>query len=228
MTIEKVTDKIRKLYRLANDKGATENERNVALEMAQRLMLQHNIQDVQDEKIVEAIKGEWMNVDRGELWEMYVASAAAKLFNCRSVVRAKLGSHQFVGKPENIEAAGETFLFICAQIEVLYKEALKSWAGSLDKRGRAELRKTFKQACAIRVAHRVDEIVARARNDIPAHMALVVVDQSLAAADALISGLRMVKRKTSYGIGSQMGNLAGDRVQIQGGVGEMRKIGSSS
>lgn len=215
----KIMDKIRKLYRLANDAGAIENERNVALEMAQRLMLQHNIKDVEDERVVEAIRGEWMNVDRGELWEMYVASAVAVLFNCRSVINKGSGAHQFVGKPENIEVCGETFVWVCAQIEVLYKEALKTWGGGLDKRKRAELRRTFKQAASIKVHQRCSEIVAKARNDIPSHLALVVIDQSLAAADELISGLKQAKQKPSrMGIGSAMGMLAGDRVQLQGAV----------
>jgi Protein of unknown function (DUF2786) len=214
-----VMEKIRKLMRLGKDAGATENERMVALEMAQRLMLQHNIEDVEEERVIEAIKGEWMNVDRGDLWEIYAAGAVAKLFNCRSLIIKRTGAHQFVGKPDNVEACGETFVWVCSQIEVLYKEALRDYSGTLDKRGRADLRKSFKYACSLRVHQRCEEIVAKARNDIPAHMALVVIDQSLAAADELIKGAKPMKaRGQRAGIGTMAGRLAGDRVRLQGTI----------
>ena len=225
MTKENVMDKIRKLFRLANDKGATENEKLVALEMAQRLMLQHDIQNVEENRVVEAIKGEWMNVDRGDQWEILVAMSAAKLFNCRSVQRKLTGAHQFVGKPENIDACGETFLWVCSQVEVLYKEALRNYNGSLGRAGRADLRRSFKQACARRVYERCCEIVAKTRTEIPAHMALVVIDHSLAAADELLKDVRVRKpMRQRFGIGTHAGRLAGDRVRLQGGVTEQRKL----
>lgn len=215
-----VMDKIRKLFRLANDKGATENERDVALEMAHALMLRHNIKDVEEDRVVEAVLGEWMHVDKDDQWEVVVSIVAATLYSCRSV-HTKSGSYQFVGKPENNEAAGETFLFVCAQIEVLYKEALRVYDGRLNKAGRAELRKTFKYSCALRCLQRAREIVAKSRNDIPSHMALVVIDQSLAAADELIKDVKKSKaRPQKIGIGSHAGWEAGDRVRLQGTVGD--------
>jgi len=221
VTKENVIEKIRKLFRLARDKGATEHEQAVALAMAQRLMMQHNISDVEEERIIEAIKGEWMNVDRGDPWEFVISSAVAVLFNCRSLIMKNSGSHQFVGKPENVEACGEAFLWVCSQVEVLYKEALHAYNGSLDKAGRANLRKTFKYSCAQRVYERCQDIVARARNDIPSHMALVVIDQSLAAADDLIKGVKKAKiRSPRAGIGTWTGRQAGDRVRLQGSIKE--------
>jgi Protein of unknown function (DUF2786) len=214
-----IVEKIRKLLRLSRDKGATENEAAVALAMAQRLMLEHDIKNVEEHVEVHAVLGEWMNVDRGELWEQYVAGAVAKLYNCRVVQRTQEGSYRFVGKPDNIEICSDTFLWVCGQVEVLYKETLREYRRKLDKRGRANLRRSFKEACSVRINQRVNEIVAKARNDIPAHMALVVIDQSLAAADDLIKHLRPARnRKMHGGIGTQAGMLAGDRVQLQGSV----------
>lgn len=216
-----VVKKIRKLLRLARDKGATEHEAMTALTMAQRLMMQHNIHDVEEQREIHAIRGEWMEVDKGDKWEMITAQAAAMLFNCRNVVRTRSGAHQFVGKPENVEACGDAFLWICSQIEVLYKEALRTYGGSLSRSGRADLRRSFKYACASRVYWRCKDIVAKARNDIPDHMALVVIDQSLAAADDLIKDLRTTKsRAHKPGIGTIQGLRAGDRVRLQGQVGD--------
>jgi len=214
-----IVEKIRKLLRLARDKGATEHEANTAMEMAQRLMLEHNIKDVTEKRHVDAVLGEWMQCERGEGWEITVASAVAKLFNCRNAINRTRGSHQFVGKPENIEICGDTFLWVCGQVEVYYKHALKAFGGGLDKRGRAELRRTFKDACALRIYHRVNEIVAKARNEIPAHMALVVVDQSLAEADSLLSSYRTGRSvKFKHGLGTAAGTRAGDNVQLQRNV----------
>jgi Protein of unknown function (DUF2786) len=213
-----VVEKVRKLLRLARDGGATENEAAVAMAMAQRLMLEHDIKDVEEKRHIDAVLGAWMECERGEGWEIIVAQAVAKLFNCRSAVRRGAGSHQFVGKPENIEICGDTFLWVCAQVEVFYKHALKEYGGRLDRRGRAELRRTFKDACALRIFHRVAEIVAKARNEIPAHMALVVVDQSLSEADDVMNGAgyttgRGIRPKTGLGTGAGM--RAGDNVQLQ-------------
>lgn len=217
--MENIVEKIRKLLALAKDKGASENEAAVALAMAQRLMLQHNITEVTEKVKVEAVRGEWMNVDRGELWEQTVAGAIAKLFNCRVVQRRQVGAYQFVGKPENIEVCGETFLWVCGQVEVLYKAGLREFGGRMSKRERGEFRKTFKYGCSVRIYQRADEIVAKARNEIPAHMALVVIDQSLAAADDLIKDVRVGRKvKGHWGSGTSAGMAAGDQVQLQGSV----------
>lgn len=216
-----IVDKIRKLLALARDKGASENEAAVALAMAQRLMLQHDIKNVEEKREVHAVMGDWMEVDRGELWEMYVAQAVAKLFNCRCAARPSTGAHQFVGKPESVEVCGDTFLWVCGQVEVLYKEALCVRRRGMSVRERGEFRKTFKQGCATRVYDRACDIVAKARNDIPEHVALVVVDQSLAAADDLIKSRGYSSgraRKPSYGSGTAAGMAAGDRVQLQDAV----------
>jgi hypothetical protein len=182
-------------------------------------MLQHNIEDVEEKKEIEAILGDWMHVDKGDEWEGVASQVAATLFNCRVLTIVRTGSYQFVGKPENIEACAETFLYVCAQIEVLYKEALRNFNGRLDKRGRAELRRTFKYSCALRCLQRAREIMAKLRGDISDHMALVVIDQSLAAADDLIKGVKKSKsRKKKQGIGSFAGWQAGDRVRLQGNV----------
>ncbi len=158
-----------------------------AEETLQRLMLQHNIEDVEEERVIEAIKGEWMNVDRGDLWEIYAAGAVAKLFNCRSLIIKRTGAHQFVGKPDNVEACDETrlcgvFLAGSSMCCGTRGAARLQSEHALDSRGGAYLRSSSGYACSLRVHQRCEEIVAKARNDIPAHMALVVIDQSLAAA----------------------------------------------
>ena len=218
----KIIERIRKLLAMARDKGASENEAAFALATAQRLMLEHDIQNVEDQIEPEAIRGNWMGVHRDDKWERLVASSVAHMFNCRSVFNGR-GDHQFAGKPANIEACEVTFTWVCEQVEQLYKVGLSSFKrrmGRLSKAERGEFRQTFKEACALRIWHRVAEIVAAARNEIPAHRALVVIDQSLAAADELLSHVKQGKalkvRRSGFGTGA--GLAAGDQVKLRNEV----------
>jgi Protein of unknown function (DUF2786) len=219
MEMVKIIERIRKLLALARDKAASENEAATALAMAQRLMLEHDIKNVEDAVEVEAIRGGWVNVSRGDKWERVIASSVATMFNCRNVFRTD-GAHQFVGKPDNIEVCEVTFIWVCEQVEQLYKVGLSAFRrrmGSLSKADRGDFRKTFKEACAMRIWQRVAEIVAAARNEIPAHRALVVIDQSLAAADELLNdvkkGRSLSLRRSGFGTGA--GHAAGDQVKLQ-------------
>lgn len=221
--MENIVERIRKLLRLARDKGASENEAATALAMAQKLMLQHDISNVEDEVEVKAVWDRNRVVGQGmdEIWHRSVVVSISKMFNCRHVSygKGKFG-YSFVGKPENIEVAELTFLWVCEQVEALYKEGLRTFRnqmGSLSKEVRGNFRSTFKEGCARRIQHRINEIVATARNEIPAHMALVVVDQSLAEADDLLKGvtrMRSIKWKQP-GFGSGAGYNAGSQVKLR-------------
>jgi len=219
--VEKIIDKVRKLLALARDKGASENEAATALAMAQKLIIEHDIKNVEEAVTVHAIRGQWMGVKLGDKWHKFLAHAVAELFNCRFVSNG-VGDIQFVGKPENIEVCELTMKWVVEQVEALYKEGLatfKRQLGGLDQRTRGNFRQTFKEACALRVYRRAKEIVATARNVIPDHMALVVIDQSRAAASDLIRHLprgRAASAKAGFGTGA--GRSAGDRVNLQRGV----------
>jgi hypothetical protein len=229
--MEKIRDRIRKLLRLAHDKGASEHEAANALAMASRLMLEHNIEHVGDEEeSSRVIHGQRMGVDRGDKWERYVASATAKLYSCKSVHWKYSGDHAFVGKSENIEACEVTFLWICEQVEELYKEGLKTFkkqiGEGLGQQTRGNFRKTFKEGCAVRIYRRVEEIVAANRGNIPGHMALVVIDQSLKEAEELMKGMGIKKGRSvsryKSGLGTGAGMAAGDAVKLQGSVDRQR------
>jgi hypothetical protein len=75
-----------------------------------------------EEEKKDAIFGEWFGKGMGQKWHLMVAASVAHLFSCRNAHRKYEGTHQCVGRPENIEACKETFIWICDQIEELYKE----------------------------------------------------------------------------------------------------------
>ena len=156
----------------------------------------------------------------------------AKLFNCRSVMMRQGGKVQFVGKPSNVLIAADTLQWVVEQVGDLHKQALKAFRlDQLARNGEAtkdlrerkfesrDFRLTFKEACALRIWQRVNEIVAAARNEIPAHMALVVIDQALAAADDILktdgvtAGRSLIMRRSGFGTGA--GRAAGNQVKLQ-------------
>jgi hypothetical protein len=224
MNTETVVEKIRKLLRLARG-NANENEAASAMAMAQRLMLQHDITNV-EEKVEElAIRGEWKDFDGDKKWQLLLCTAAAKLYNCRCVTMGKK-KVQFIGKPSNVLVAADTLQWIIEQVAELHKQALVGFrakmGGKLEKFHYRDFRLTFKEACALRIYHRCEEIVATMRNEIPAHMALVVIDQALAAADDLLRednvgpGKAMKMRRSGFGTGAGM--VAGNQVKLQHNV----------
>lgn len=218
MSKSKIIDRIRKLLALARDKGASEAEASLAMAKASELMLQHNIDNIDEDTGVGVIAGIPVGGDLGQNWHIIIAAAVGRLYTCRGV-RYGRDKFYFVGKPDNVEACEVTLVFIVGQVDALYKEALNIYSGRLNKTMRAELRTTFKEACAIRIAHRVNEIVATMRNRIPDHKALVVIDQSLSEADDLLNagGVKKGKEVTvrKSGIGTGAGWSAGDAIKLQ-------------
>lgn len=219
-----IVEKIRKLLRLARDKRGNEAEAASAMAAAQRLMLKHNIDSV--EEVVEqvAIRGDWHNYEVDKKWQQILMQAVGKLYNCRGLMRTNSAQVQFVGKPSNVLVCADTLEWITEQVNDLHKQALQAFkdGGKLSKFEYRNFRLTFKEACALRIWERVNEIVAAARNEIPSHMALLVIDQALSAADDLINADTNIKKgrkiKMRGGLGSGAGRVAGDQVKIQHGV----------
>lgn len=221
-----IRERIRKLYALANDKAATEDEAATAMRMALGLMAKHGIElsDIGGEPS-KAKKGTALS-NRFDPFEIHLANAAGYLFGCK-VVTIAMGKEglYFVGRPDNIEAAEATLLFLTRQVEAFYKAALPA---GMTQRERSEFRRTFKIAAAGRVQQRVRALIRDMQsNDAAAKgatgsNALVVkgyFDQMFSEADAeiaQIAGLRTTKvRDRKTGSGTSAGYAAGDRVKLR-------------
>jgi len=232
------------LAKAAEGSGATEGEADSALAMATALMMKYGIsqKDVADADKETVQRGDWSN-QAFLKWHHYTAEAAGFLYTCKVIVLpGKKKAVQFVGLPSNIEATEITFDWINAQVERLYKESLPK---GLDRETRAELRKTFKMACAIRVRSRAWEIVkSMANNDAVAleytgSTALVVKshqEQQLGDIQNFFDKLfdtgdlrkGRILRVDKAGIGTSLGLKAGDQVRLNQGIHQSRlKIGSN-
>lgn len=225
--IPSIKDRIRKLMALAADtSGASEAEADTAMRMAMGLMAKHGI----DQASLGGPKPTARMAARVEReikpYEVQLANAAAYLYGCQALFW-KNGRHgfAFIGRADNTDAAEETMLWLTKQVNALYSASVpkdlkthKEWF---------EFRKTFKIACAHRVAQRAAEFVRNPHqiaSDIKS-TALVVSDyfKKLNAENALV--MKEMKTKTFrsrdvVGNGTRAGYRAGDQVQLHRRVGE--------
>lgn len=215
---EKVIDRIRKLLALSRDRAASESEAATAMAMASDLMIKYNIDHVDDADAPGVVEGEYMKGDYDQKWHAFLHTAIATLYDCRGLVLR--GSRKFIGRPFNVSAAEETFPFVCEQVEALYKEGLKAFKkqmGPLGKETRGDFRASFKQACALKIWKKVQEIKAAQKNQIPNHKALVIIDTMEKEIDAHLEARNYKKGRAlslKSGFGTGAGIAAGEHVQL--------------
>lgn len=128
---ESVINRIRKMLRLAADKGASEGERDNAMRMARSTLAKYNLDMAEVEndskgpsKSIGEERVEHTAVFFGRPWARAIAVAAAELCFCVYVyVPAKRGKdtrHIFVGRTSNAVTAGELARYL---VESVQKEA---------------------------------------------------------------------------------------------------------
>lgn len=230
MATEEIKARIVKLLNLSRDRGASEAEAATAMTMATKMMLLHGIKesDLQTSKAV-AGRSETTELERD--WQEIIADISGKLFGCMTLLGKSLNGapmFYYIGRPENHDAAKQTFNFLCDQVERLYKNGLPR---GMSQRDRANFRRTFKYACASRIYHRGMGLIEEMKRgehtqDVAGGTALVVqgyfdkladeVDEFLKKAKM---NIRMKKSKPrATGLGSAAGHAAGNAVNLRGAL----------
>lgn len=221
--MENIIDKIRKLLALARDKGASEHEAAAAMTKASDLLMRYNIDAGaidQEEERVKVMRGN--RTAPLDKWEGILAQAVAHLYDCRTIHWGKV--YCFVGRSFNVRACEETFPYVLEQVEAQYKLGLKAFKldhGRLNKEKRCEFRATFKEACALKVWRTAREIKAAQKNQIPDHMALVVIDTMKEEIDQHMAETNVKKGRAltvKSGFGTGAGIAAAANVKLQGRV----------
>lgn len=230
MTTDEIKSRIVKLLNLSRDRGASEAEAATAMTMATKMMLLHGITE-SDLQTSKAVAGRSENTELERDWQEIIAQTAGNLFGCMTLLSKALNGapvFYYIGRPENHDAAKQTFNFLCDQVERLYKNGLPR---GMSQRDRANFRRTFKYACASRIYHRAAELIEEMKRgehtkDVSNGTALVVqgyfdkladeVDEFLAKAKM---NIRMKRSKPrSMGLGSAAGHAAGNAVNIRGAL----------
>jgi hypothetical protein len=152
-----ISEKIRKTLALANDSGATEQERETALRMAHAMLAKHNLTLAEVEHAGEERRGVNTVTMYGPPWARIVAMGIAKLCFCEYVTQPGRGStvHYFIGLESNSTTAAELSRFV---IESIRRESLRYGRGS----------RSFASGAGHRVHRRCEEIITAAKRQEPA------------------------------------------------------------
>jgi hypothetical protein len=215
-------DRVRKILRLARDRGASEHEAASAMEMASRIMLEHGLTDSDVEEPEElAFQSRPLAAD--ETWKILVGSCCGALHACR-VLRAASEEGRtvvmFLGRRTNVETAEETHEFLVDQIQRSYEEKVRELQWARTPRP-PDFEETFKDAMAMKLIDRAWRIVEANRLEIPPERALVLIDGSLAAADEVLRRTNVPSREApsaSRGSGTGVGWMEGDRLRMRPSV----------
>jgi len=225
---ESMKVKIAKMLAIAKDKSASEAEAATAMTMATKMMLLHGIKEAELQQSQE-IAGRSENTELDRDWQEVLAQAAGDLFGCMTLLtRDRIKGtpcFYYVGRPENHDAAKQTFNYLLDQVERLYKNGLPR---GMKQGDRAKYRRTFKYACACRIGHRARQLVEEMKRgehiqEVSGANALVVqgyFDKLADEVDAFLKSagmqIRMKKAKPrSAGIGTAAGYAAGNAVHLR-------------
>lgn len=158
-------DKISKLLNMTVENGCTEDEQETALRMAAGIAARKGI-DMDACRPKDQAKPKAKSKHFAKEWKPHqalAAQAAGELYGVEcNVWNLGAGGIMFVGREELIELAEQTMFWLMGQVEHLYKQALPK---GLTQSQRAEFRKTFKAACALRTWQRAEALMRQMRRD---------------------------------------------------------------
>lgn len=153
MNTEKIIDKVRKTFNLANNAGATEAERETAMRMAYSMMAKYNLIE-SDLDLADDPRQVVDFLNRGAPWIRHVSGAISRMFFCKFYYTpgSSMYKYSFVGKTSNSVTAQLMAEYVIKSIK---KEAskMKREAG---QNGTWEL--NFCKGAAIVIVERCNEL----------------------------------------------------------------------
>lgn len=159
--IAKAKAKITKLLNMTVENGCSEDEQETAMAMAASIATRLGI-DLEAQRQKEATPAQRKAIKKAvnqefKIHQVLAFQAAAALYGCDLYTYdGGKGGLYFIGREENVELAEQTAFWLMRQVELLYKEHLPR---GLTQSVRAQYRKTFKAACAHRVAQRAQTLM---------------------------------------------------------------------
>lgn len=207
--MDNIIAKIKKLFALANDAGATEGERDNALRMAYRLIAKHNLDLATVEKMSsrpEEKRIKHTNETWGMLWVCKLSNSIADLFFCHYIRGAKINAtrsnHLFIGKASNATTAA---LLAEYAIQSILKEGRSRGWHNLS----AEMR-SFGEGAAHKIWQRVKELKAKPEAaDIQVSTNTALVLRSLHVTEAVANQAFL----NALGIKTKIGRVSNSKVQ---------------
>lgn len=220
---EKVLDKVRKLFRLA-EKNSNAEEAAAAMAKAQELLLRHKLDAAMlEEPAAEAVSDQHDPLEgllsAAKHWRGRLAVILGQHNAVRMVTRH--GALMAVGTASNVATVRYLYGYCTMEIERLMRE----WAARTGNRVGTTACNSFRQGAVDGVADSLNRMKAAVRQQYAGTQALVRVDQEQARLDAFMRSLNL-----SYGRRARMsvdqsaraaGRVAGSGIsfnkQVEGG-----------
>jgi len=219
-----ILERVKKLLALANDKGASEGERDNALRMAHGMLAKHNLDmaDLQQHMEQEG-REDYCNDTFGMRWCQQISDSIAKLFFCEYYSGGKVNGtkihHHFVGKTSNATTAALLSEYVITSI---LSECRKRWKHNLAPESRS-----FSIGASDKIWYRVQEMIKEAKPEGGNSTSLVIVElykTEMEANEMLLkrSGTSLVTSKSkntsvnveAYSAGKEYGNGIGLNAQV--------------
>ncbi len=237
-----VIDKIAKLLRLAEGKGATPGESANAAAQAQRLMDRHKLSRgaVDAHSQCEPIERSAEPVFEGcrlAAWRRHLAAGVAFNFDCRVLIvtpRDRRQRIELVGRPSDVQVTRYVYVYVSREIDRLCKEGLRQRYFP----GRGEARtwgSNFRAAAAVAIVHQLQatrrETQRQARLEQGAGPALVRLENTHRALNAFVRAasnapMRPVGLRTIDAEAQAAGHEAGSGISLRDGLAEGRPSGT--
>lgn len=162
----KILRRVRKMMALANDKGASEGERDNAMRMVQAYLAKYNLDmgTVNAEEQTEEAREKHSADFLGKPWALQIAAAIARLYFCHYFYSTLGGNkgptqparHTFVGRHSNVVTAQEMAQFV---VESVNREAQRYKRDIMGSYGDY---RAFAQGAAERIRQRVRILIDEA------------------------------------------------------------------
>jgi hypothetical protein len=172
-TVAQITDNIRKLIRVAQDNGATENERERAMSLAHKLLAKHNLDLAAIVAASDDIEPDVLDTQTEVRVEFYMSPASrmlcasiAGLYFCKYMFVKRSKTHVFIGEPGNATTASMIAEFVALAID---KEASNTYS-------HGPMRSSFLYGACARVSERCQELVEASRAMSEPGTSLVLAD----------------------------------------------------
>lgn len=221
MNTEKITDKIKHLLSIAHDPSASEAEREQAMNRAHAWMLKHGIEVAHDDHTRSATFGHRDMVVPGVYSEAqaqmlyYIALSYQSYEMCLTAMPNTSTVKLTVAGPEaQLDEIVRMFESILGQSTT----ERKRWASkSLRGMKRADQKrhiKSFYLGYGSRVADRIEVILEHEASQRDRQALVLVRDQASAYLENLEGGLETKKRRQKVSSAFYVGEIAGDRAQL--------------
>lgn len=224
--MSRTIDRIRKLLALSKDEGASENEAEVAGNLAARLMSAAGLSeaDITDSIVdeVASVKSVRSVADKDADWKRFAAFASARMVGCRfytSSANGKIDTFVWVGSDRQREAGQELYSWLVTEIERRAKIA-GLWRQANDFKDHRTYVPAFKVGMAQAIAEKSKELVNLQAVTVTDSLALERKDKLSQAIDALLPKLGHVAGKNiSNSAGMAAGRVQGASVELRKSVG---------